>query len=118
MASAIYRNMRVRSRIPLFGDYYPDAYARWADGFVMPETDAAGAPQDPYPVGYRPPFALAVYIPGVLQTLQPTVVPASQARRLKNLDPKPPSASQGAKIAAAAVAGAALGAAASEVTRG
>jgi hypothetical protein len=118
MASAIYRNMRVRSRIPHNGDYYPEAYARWADGFVQPETDATGAPQDPYPVGYRPPFALAVYIPGVLQTLHPTTVPATQARRLKNLDPKPKPEARGAKIAVAAVAGIALGAAASEVTRG
>lgn len=118
VTGAIYRNMRVRSRIPHNGDYYPEAYARWADGFVQPETDATGAPQDPYPVGYRPPFALAVYIPGVLQTLQPTTVPATQARRLKNLDPKPKPEARGAKIAVAAVAGIALGAAASEVTRG
>lgn len=116
----MYDSMRRVSRQP---DGGVDGWAPFWPGFVEDAGPDPGNRRDPYPVGFPAPsffFGGTFVSPDMLVTMM-TVSPARPAVRLRNLESKPklpPSNDvKPATLAAAAVAGIAVGALISEATR-
>jgi hypothetical protein len=121
VANNVYQLMRLRERTGT-SDNVNDGWARFRAGF-WEGRDANGntGPNGliPYPAGM---YQLAATVPTSLLVRPGTTTSTSTStggppRRLRNLAPKP-SGVRASTAASAAVAGIALGALASEVTRG
>jgi hypothetical protein len=120
VSGQMYVTMRRVSRQPYGGI---DGWAPFWPGFVEDVGTDPRSPREPYPVGFPAPsffFGGTFVSPDMLVTMM-TVSPARPAVRLRNLEPKPkPPPSNDVKpatLAAAAVAGIAVGALISEATR-